>query len=675
MTRRDVAITALICAALFLLNVALDWPLFLPGESRYRDSIAGGYQGMARFFAAHPNPWGWMPLQYGGLPSQFVYVPGLPYASGLLSLLTGTDPAYAFKLLTAAMTCLGPATLFLFVFYFTRSRGWALAAALAYTFYSPLYGLIPQIDRDRGITYLPWHVHVLTKYGEGPHNTGLTLLPLALIAIWRAALAYSFRRLVAAAVLLVAIALTNWIAALATAICVLLMLVSSAGSGERGPRFWLVVATGALAYGLACFWLTPTFIKTIAFNWPLDAFNYQLAVKQKWLLGGWVAGILLIRLFTWSLRWPFFASFATVGCFAFAWPVLIFYSWGIDVLPESRRYALEMEVFVCLAAIAFLRFGLTSERPLRKVCALAVLIPLLIAGVPQARTYITQGYSSWTPVATQQTSEYKIAKWLADQHPRGRILATGGLRFRLNKYFDLEQVGGAFESGLKIRNAVDFAYAIRTLRDARPGREVADALAQVQALGVEYIVIHGPSSTEHYRDYKNPRMFDGVLERVYADGDDWIFRVPFRSYAHAVRPGEQPAYSHRDWIGAYTDAIVDTSRPPLPFRWVSQGMAEIRGVIPEGHDVSVAVAAEPGWTATQDGAPVWLENNKLGFLVVKARPSTRESVIRLEFQGTGEQKFMASISAGVWIGTGVGLFRRRKTAATQSRGAAVGHIG
>ena len=92
-----------------------------------------------------------------------------------------------------AVRCLGPATLFFFVLYFTRSRGWALAVALAYTFYSPLYYFVPAIDRDRGIAYLPWRLQVLMKYGEGPHNLGLTLIPLALVSVWRAGVGKGFQ--------------------------------------------------------------------------------------------------------------------------------------------------------------------------------------------------------------------------------------------------------------------------------------------------------------------------------------------------------------------------------------------------------------------------------------------------------------------------------------------------
>ena len=35
-------------------------------------------------------------------------------------------------------------------------------------------------------------------------------------------------------------------------------------------------AAAGLAWLLACFWLTPSFISTVAFNWPADSFGYQL---------------------------------------------------------------------------------------------------------------------------------------------------------------------------------------------------------------------------------------------------------------------------------------------------------------------------------------------------------------------------------------------------------------
>lgn len=651
---REAAVMAVVLLAL---NLALNWTLFLPGESPYRDSIEGGYMGMAKFFAAHPNPWGWNPLQYAGLPSQFVYLPLLSYASAAASALTGLPAPYAYKLITATLLCLGPVTLFLFVTVLSASRWWAFAAAAAYSVFSPLYGLVRQIDGDRGITYMPWRVHVFAKYGEGPHNAGLMLIPLALLVLWIASTRNRPLLVPVAAVLLAAVTLTNWVAALALAIMVLLLLLAAAGSGEASPRMKIVIVSGLVGYGLACFWLTPTFIRTIAFNWPLDAFNYKLQNLQRWLLAGWVAGALLLRILARLLRWPFYPTFTALGAWAFGYPVLIFYSWGVDVLPESRRYALEFGMFLILALFAFFRFGFTSPRLVRKGCAAAVLIPLLWTGSAQLRGVAGRVQGSLRPVAPESTSEYRAAEWLSRQHPKGRVLASGGLRFRLNQWFEMQQVGGAFESGLRNRMPVDFAYQIRTGRDSRLGERLNEAMRQMQALGVEYIVIHGPNSGEHYRDYKDPLLFEGVLEKVYSEGDDWIYRVPFRSLAHVIKPAEQPVAPHRDWIGGYIQATSDAGRPLLHMRWQGTREIEISGEVPAGYDVVLAVNHAEGWHALQDGSPVELARNALGYIVVKARPAAA-TTIRLTHGPTAEQVAFAGLSGLTWAAAGFWYFRR-----------------
>src|SRR5690349_16391968 len=143
--RRTVDIA--LAAVLFLGNALLNGPLFMTGEMPFRGSIEGGYAGMARFISAHPNPWGWDPLPYCGVPTQFLYVPALPYLAALaVHIVPSLSPEYAYRLLTSTMACLGPVTLFLFALWFTRDRSWALAAALVYSVFSPSYGLFPQVE-------------------------------------------------------------------------------------------------------------------------------------------------------------------------------------------------------------------------------------------------------------------------------------------------------------------------------------------------------------------------------------------------------------------------------------------------------------------------------------------------------------------------------------------------
>ncbi len=198
--------------SLLALNAVFNAPLFMRGEMPFRGSIEGGYAAMARFVSAHPSPWGWDPLQYCGLPTQFLYLPLLPYLSALaVRIFPAAPPDYAYRVLTALAACLAPVAVFGVALYFTGSRGWSLAAGLAFAFLSPAYGLFPQIEKDRGLAQLPWHIQVLAKYGEGPHNTGLALLPVALLALWIAARRRDVRSLLPAAVLLAAIPLTNWV--------------------------------------------------------------------------------------------------------------------------------------------------------------------------------------------------------------------------------------------------------------------------------------------------------------------------------------------------------------------------------------------------------------------------------------------------------------------------------
>lgn len=619
--RRLSPATLALAGGLLALGVALNLPLFEAGESPYRGSIEGGYASMARFFSEHPNPWGWNPTQYGGMPAQFTYLPALPYLAAAVSRAApnlGVD--YAYRLVASALACLEPVTLFGFVLYFTGSRWWGASAGLAYTFFSPAYYAIHAIDMDRGAAYLPWRLQVLVKYGEGPHNAGLTLLPLAMVALWETATRPGFRRMLVAALLLAAVTLTNWVAALALAFCCLMLLASLAGSAAAtGFRAGRVMAASALAYGLACFWLTPSFIRTIAFNWPADAFNYRLSLPQTLLLAGLpiallASRVLLARLFAGQ----YYLWFVTLASLGFAWVVLWFYWGGLNTIPESRRYTLEFEMFLMLACFGWLRLALrASIEPLRYF-AIYIVFAVFLSGWGQFRQYATQGFAARRPVPRESTIEYRLARELARLQPRGRVFASGGLRFRLNSWLDIPQVGGGFESGLTNRRPLDLAYRIRTGRDP---------VAALTALGAEYVVVNGPRSREYYRDFRNPRQFDGALEVAWRDEDDTIYRVPFTSLADGMAVS---------WRGASE-------------LWLEGAAAS---------SVSVKINYDPGWRAEQDGRPIGLERDAAGFLVLHPHPGPRAR-IRLRYTGSSEQHWMAALSALVWAGALTALFTRR----------------
>ncbi len=616
---------------------------------------------MSRFIAAHPNPWGWNPLQYCGVPTALMYLPLVHYLGAPLSwILPGVDAAYAHRIVTATFACLVPVSVFFFVRYFTRSLWWALGTALSYTFFSPLYGLIEAISRDRGDVHLPWRLQVLVKYGEGPHTVGLALLPPALAAIWSAGVSRSFGSILIAASMAAAVALTNWIAALALAMCCAVMFLTVLGTRkESGFRLSRVIGAGVLAWLLAAFWLTPAFIRNIASNWSTDSLNFDLRATQNALLGGAAAALALLRLIL--LRYlpgENYLCFVTLACFLFGWIVEIRYSHGIDTIPESHRYAMEYSMFLLLALFAWFRLAMRSPNGVTRFCAIGPAAAMLIVGAPQAFTYISQSHEKWKPVSKEQTVEYRLAQWLATRNPGGRVMASGGLRYRLNMWFDIPQIGGAFESGLSNRIPHHMAFRIRTGTGSAPGEEGRNAVAMMKSLGVEYVVVHGPKSKEHYRDFKHPGEFEGLLERVYREEDDSIYRIPFTSLAHLVRPDQLPGRFFRGLereLDTYVAAIEDPSAPRLAVEWRGVASLAIEGPMPEGRLISLQVTHDPGWTATQAGRPIRIEKDYIGFMILYPEPAS-SARIEMRRGGTAEQRVMAAVSALAWTGSIGALF-------------------
>ena len=63
-------LTPLAAVSILAINLWLAGPLFMHGDLPFRGSIEGGYAATTRFIAGHPNPWGWNPFQYCGIPTR-----------------------------------------------------------------------------------------------------------------------------------------------------------------------------------------------------------------------------------------------------------------------------------------------------------------------------------------------------------------------------------------------------------------------------------------------------------------------------------------------------------------------------------------------------------------------------------------------------------------------------
>lgn len=642
--RRTLALAVL----LFLVNAALNRYVFLPGEGVYRGSIEDGYASMARFYSQHPNPFGWNPLQYEGLPSHMWYLPLVPYTAAVaMKLLPMLEAVHVYRVVVGMAALLGPVTFFAFVLYFTRSRKWAFVSALVYSTFSISYLLYEIVDQDRGLCALPVRMQSLIKYAEGPHNMGLLILPLTLIACWRAAVGRRFRDIVLAAAMMALVPLSNWISGLGLALCCLMMMLAGIGSApETGFLGRRIVYAGVLAYLFASFWLTPSFIYTTLFNWPADTY-YRPGIQHQLVRAALFAGPIVIRLVFLKFPRQTYLCFVTLCFYLFA-VVTSGYHWtGAGAIPESWRYGPEFEFF--LAATLFEAARLLWHRRTRFGQAAAVALPAvyLYAGWPQFYEFVTTANRVLRPLPPEQTIEYRISRAIAEQKPRGRVYVTGGTRFRFNAYADIPQLGGTFESGLRNRVPLDFIYFVRKHEAREPGTRAEDSILALRAAGVEYVAVHGINSKEYYHDITAPLIFEGKLERVFFEADDRLYRLPFTGWANLIRESELPrAIPKGKAIGearAYVAAMDDASRPALSTTWRGNETIEVRGPVPAGYRIAMRVSWDSGWRARQDGREIPVERDVMGQIVLAPAPSGLSTIV-LEFRPDPAQVAFTGIS-------------------------------
>jgi len=654
----------LAAALVFLLNLLLNWRILLPGATPYRGSIESGYAYMARLFADNPDYLSWNPLQYGGLPMHYVYLPVLPYLDAIfLWLLPSTDPVHVHRAICALALFLAPSVILLFITDWTGRLRPAVYAGLAVSLCSPLYDLIETIRLDRGLMQVPWRIQVLIKYGEGPHTAGIVFLFAALFLVRRAATRPGWATLLAAAVALALTVLTNWVAGLALAFAVLMLMAVHLGDGQFLQR--RVLLAGVLGYLLAAFWLTPSFIAQMAYNWPQDAFGYQFQRVERLAMIGWAAGLVIILLA--FRRWPHlrYTAWVALCLFGFGLPVMLFYRYGINPLPESRRYALEFEIFLLLFALEIIRLLRASPARTLRLAGWAVLLAGLLQQTPHITKYLPHLYAKWQLTDKAQTSEYRIATALRDLHPSGRVFATGGTRFHLNSWFPIPQIGGVFETGLKTRLPLNIAYSVRSGLGLDPAHEAEQSILLLRTLAVEYIVVNGPNSQDFYRDYKNPRKFDGVLEKVWERDDDSIYRLGPVRYAHLLKPEEIPTESPKDdnrrpWY-PYVNAMLDPARPVLQFQWRNARRATVAGPLAQGAHVAFAIPWDPNFRAYQNGQPVPVRANATTLMIAGPLPADSQE-LELRFEPSTEELSCAAISIAAALASAVLLFRQRRAA-------------
>jgi hypothetical protein len=535
--------------------------------------------------------------------------------------MTGDVPN-AYRLIAATGYALGPAALYAATREVSRSRVAAFFAAIALIFAPSASYLLPGLLGDAsafaGTAFPPpWRLVALVEYGEGPHVLSVSLALLALAAGMRYVRAPSGWRLAIAVTAVVAVALTNLIGVLGAAVFLILLPASERIGGRAEGRWWRVLSVGVLAGLLSLGWYSLGFTRAVfgfsATGGGEGASAYALLPV---LLVGALAAIAWL-----DRRLTEGAALAIGWVSIFGAIVVARQIWGVAIAPQPIRYALELDVAVAMglgvACAALLRrIALHVDR--RAAFGLgAVLIAVIVA----------YGAGGWIAVrdrlapdeSWRDWSERRVALWLDERlAPGERAYLTGDHAFWLNAFADVPQV----------RGGVDFAFAnpwwAHVTYQVNVGTDADISVSWMEALPARYVVVAGPASSEVYRDFADPRKFDGRLPVVFDERGVRIYEVarvgdPVVVVAKLADLPAPTSAIDRPALDAYVARISSGHAPvALQARGLGSWRAEVD--VAEGEAVLLRQAYDTGWHALVDGRAAEVRADPIGQLLVMVPP-------------------------------------------------------
>jgi hypothetical protein len=642
--RKEACATVVLAAAVFALNAYICWGLFGIEYIRHMGSVEGSFIGLARYSIEHWRDMTWFPLWHLGMPYANAYPPLLPWIVALSAVLRGISVPHAFHWVIAVGYCLGPVALFSLTLRLTGSRWTAFAAAAMYSLISWSAWLFPEIATDLGSRLHPRRLQALAGYGESPHVVSLTLVPFALLFVDLAMERRRAQYVLLASLGLAATVLMSWLGAFALALMIVAYFISRPNWSDLGRILTISIA----AYCLAMPWATPSTIAATQFNSQTLGGDFRHTYL---ILPGWAAVVLIMLIavkFAIS-RLNRELQFAIILVFLISSIVLPWVFWRIAVVPQPIRYHLELEMalslLVALAGYAFLHQRARWAAATIGLMCVAMILPLQAAH-RYVRTTLVQA------IDITKTTEWKTAQWLNREWTGERVMMPGSTAFWLTAFSDVPQLNGGTEQGAiaYMTRVADYGIYYGPQATA-PGRNGEFAILWLKALGVQAVGVSGPASGEFYKPYLDPNQFEGLLNPIWRDGDNVVYRVgaPRTSLARVIPREALVVRTPKNGIDVdplrpYVAALDNPEMPRAEFHWNSMHSARITADPGPGQVVSIQIAWHKGWRATMNRQPLAIQRDKIGLMYL-APALAGPAEIDLFYDGGVEMRIARWISA------------------------------
>jgi hypothetical protein len=599
------------------LNLAICWRLFKVEYTDHFSSIEGSFIAIARYLSRHWGDASWWPLWHCGMPYQDTYVPLLHAVVAAVAWLGHLSAARAYHGVVGVTYALGAVTLYFMASHLGVRRQAAFLAALVYSLFSPSVFLMPGVKGDVGGIWFARRLQVLTVYGEGPHVTAMTLLPLVILALQLALDRRTARSWAWAAIAIAVVFLTNVPGTMATGLAVFCWICAQPWD-RQGAAWKIAASAAAMAYCLACFGVPPSSLATVGGN--VGSMHHGFANSMKYgpiplaLALSVVAGVGFLLSKT---RLPLAPRFGILYAGLLAPLSATANLETYELLPQVGRLHLEVEIGVCIV-LGWAAWTVYDRIPrwIRPVILAACLAPFIL----QFKNYRAAAHSDVPIVKLGERSEYTTAQWL-DRNMHGeRVYVTGSTSFWLNAFTDTPQLIGCCDQGESMPVLQAVPYAVNPPKTVAETRQTR---AWLQALGVRALVVNGAASTDEYKDIKAPERFAGLFDLLHEQNGDSVYAVQREpaSLAHVLHAGEEVlirppnTYLFAD-VERYVNAISAEGRD-ASLEWVHGGDARIRANLHRDDRLSVQVAWFPGWKAEVQGQAREIARDGLGFIVVK----------------------------------------------------------
>jgi len=629
----------------FLFNAYLLRDLFFLNYTKVMGSIESVFIADARFIAENGFFNTWLPQWYLGFPFRFFYPPLFHFFNAFIFKVTNFSLPVIYHFTTAFFYSLGALNLYFFVRYLTKRNFPAVIAALLYTVFPSFSYLIPSVKAVASNYYLaPWRLVVLLRYGEGPHISALSILPLVLLVFLCALRNPSFKSYLLASLSLAVIPLTNWPAAISLAVSIFVLLVSEMLRGESHLKLKRALLITITAYAFSAFWLSFSYIyTTFSIAGPRGGGGFLksylsilpwLVISLPLLIGG------LLAVFNQKKeRFPW--SFVVIYGVIFSVIIFSGYSQSIKIIPESNRFTPEwnmgMVILVSLILNIFyqkLNFNnLFLRKFSRTLFSLLVLFGIIFFSWPfvsHAGRIIEENPD------IKRSVEYEIASWLKNNTNGERVYATGSIAFWLNVWTDIPQVRGGSDQGATNPWFNHVVYQINTSENAPLGKEGELAILWLKAFNVRYLVFNRPNSREVFHDFKNPYKFEGLLDIVYDNKKgDIIYKVPLKSPSLAQVVAKEdiinlsPPKNAVDYqaVKDYA-AVVDDRAKEAKFTWLGPEEAKIKVNLKHDEVVQVQITYHGGWRAFENEKRLEIKKDPLGFMLIECGEGEHEIILR-----------------------------------------------